>query len=93
MDGAGNNDVYATYAVEHVGAGSITDPSGTIVMNRDGINNAREITVTPQDGKPPFKAQLRGKGDDNHTMRRPMRTCPTLLPPITSSLSPLVTGR
>jgi hypothetical protein len=28
---------YATYAVEHVGAGSITDPSGTIVMNRDWI--------------------------------------------------------
>lgn len=64
IDEDGGNAVYATYLVEYVGAGSITDPSGIIVTNRHVINNAHEITVTLQDGSA-FRAKLLGKGADN----------------------------
>jgi serine protease Do len=64
IGGDGGDAVYATYLVEYVGAGSITDPSGIIVTNRHVINNAHEITVTLQDGSA-FRAKLLGKGVDN----------------------------
>src|SRR6476620_2102004 len=64
IGGDAGDAVYATYLVEYVGAGSITDPSGIIVTNRHVINNAYEITVTLQDGSA-FNAKLLGKGADN----------------------------
>jgi serine protease Do len=64
IGGSGDDTSYATYAVELVGAGSITDPSGIIVTNKHVINNAYEITVTLQDGSA-FQAQLLGMGVGN----------------------------
>src|SRR3954451_25271070 len=61
LEQSGGDLAYATYVVEHVGAGSIVDPSGLIITNRHVVKDAYVIDVTLSDGAT-FKRQLNATG-------------------------------